>query len=71
MQDAEDRLLEPAFLTVRQTARKFGVSELTIRRYVMDGHVPSIKLGTKRLIPISFVNDKLAEAKGGDADDPH
>ncbi len=39
-----------AFLRARQIAELLGFTERTIRRWIADGELPSVKLGGARLV---------------------
>lgn len=41
---------------VRELAQMVGVHEMTMRRWVQTGTVPSYRLGGRRLIPASVVD---------------
>lgn len=47
-------------LTVKRFAETLGLSPWTIRHYAYTGHVASVKLGTRLLIPASET-DRLIE----------
>ncbi len=40
----------PAFLRPRQIAALLSVTERTVRRWIADGTLPSVKLGGARLV---------------------
>jgi excisionase family DNA binding protein len=41
----------PAYLRARALASRLGISERTIRRWIADGTIPSVKIGGARLVP--------------------
>ena len=48
--------------SLRETARKLGVSLSTIEKAVRDGALGSVKLRHRRLIPVEAVDELLAQA---------
>lgn len=48
------------FISVRAAAQKLGVATITMYRLVERGEIPSVRLGSRRLIPAKFI-DQLAE----------
>ena len=40
------------YLRARAIATLFGVSERTVRRWIAEGIIPSVKVGGTRLIPM-------------------
>jgi len=50
------------FLTCTQCAALFCVSRPTIARWLIDGTLPSIKIGGRRLIKTETVESMIAEA---------
>jgi len=48
--------------SLRETARKLGVSLSTIEKAVRDGALGSVKLRHRRLIPMEAVDELLAQA---------
>jgi excisionase family DNA binding protein len=55
----------PAFTAARALARRYGKSERTIRRWIADGTLPSVKIGGSRLIPEDQLYALVAEAIAG------
>ena len=51
------------FYTVRQTAEVLNVSYQTVFRKITDKEFPSIRLGRKILIPVSFLKELEEKAK--------
>lgn len=48
-----------AFLRPRQIAELLGVTERTIRRWIADGTLPSVKLGGARLVARATLEQRL------------
>ncbi len=48
-----------AFLRPRQIAEMLGVTERTIRRWIADGTLPSVKLGGARLVARATLEQRL------------
>jgi excisionase family DNA binding protein len=53
------------FYTVRQTAEVLNVSYLTVFRKVTSKEIPSIRMGRKILVPVTFIEGFLAQAISG------
>ena len=49
----------PAFLRPRSVAELLDVTERTVRRWIADGTLPSVKLGGARLIARATLEQKL------------
>jgi excisionase family DNA binding protein len=49
--------VDKGFLTVRQVAENWQVSERTIRRMIADGRLPVIRLGRAVRIPARVATD--------------
>ncbi len=49
----------PAFLRPRQIAELLDVTERTVRRWIADGTLPSVKLGGARLIARATLEQQL------------
>ncbi len=43
--EAMRRTLPPALVPVREAAQALGVSEVTIRRRIRDGNIPTVRIG--------------------------
>jgi excisionase family DNA binding protein len=54
----------PCFLRVASVAQQLNVSVRTVRRWIADGTVPSVKIGGARMVPI----EALAQLTGGSND---
>jgi excisionase family DNA binding protein len=50
---------EPAWLTVKETARRLGLHPLTVRRKIKAGELPALQLGGPKS-PIRIFEDELA-----------
>lgn len=49
----------PAFLRPRQIAELLNVTERTVRRWIADGKIPSVKLGGARLVARATLEQRL------------
>ncbi len=49
----------PAFLRPRQIAELLSVTERTVRRWIADGTLPSVKLGGARLVARATLERRL------------
>jgi len=58
----EDAALPVRFLTMRQTGKVLNVSYTTVQRNVKSRKWPSLDMGRKPLIPVSFIEKLEAEA---------
>jgi excisionase family DNA binding protein len=54
---------ERKFYSVDETASMLGCTSVTIRRWVGNGTLPSIKLGGRRLISVDTVNSLIQQAQ--------
>lgn len=52
-------------ITVSETARMLGYSDMTIRRRIDARQFPAVKIGTKAMVPREFVERLLAAAASG------
>jgi excisionase family DNA binding protein len=50
----------PAYLRARALASRLGISERTIRRWIADGILPSVKIGGARLVSEAGLDSLLA-----------
>ncbi len=48
-----------AFLRPRQIAELLGVTERSVRRWIADGALPSVKLGGARLVARATLEQRL------------
>lgn len=46
--------------SVAEVARRLGVAELTVRRQISAGKLPSIRLGDRVLVPADYLDRLLA-----------
>jgi len=53
--------VDKKFLTVDEVAQTLGLSRITIYQMTRKRRIPSVKIGSKRLIPAKWLDD-LAEA---------
>lgn len=59
---AERLFAVPAeFISVREAAKQTSVSERTIRRHVASGEIQSCKIGSRRLVKRSSLDNLLQE----------
>ena len=52
-------------ITVAETARMLGYSDMTIRRRIAARRFPAVKIGSKAMVPRAFVERLLAAAAAG------
>ena len=61
---------EKILLSVDQAAERLSIGRSLCYELVMRGDIPSLKLGSRRLVPVSalelFVRERLEEGHGGD-----
>ncbi|MHB9004981.1 MAG: helix-turn-helix domain-containing protein [Coriobacteriia bacterium] len=55
--------VERKFYSVDETASMLGCTEVTIRRWVMDGTIGSVKIGGRRLIPAKIIEELIESAQ--------
>ncbi len=55
--------IERKFYSVDETASMLGCTEVTIRRWVMDGTIGSVKIGGRRLIPTKVIEELIERAQ--------
>lgn len=51
------------FLTAQQVAGQLGIGYSTVMRMAKSGQIPSVMVGRRRLVPASYVEHLLAEAR--------
>jgi excisionase family DNA binding protein len=56
---------EHPLMTIHETARALGYSDMTIRRRIEARQFPAVKIGSKALVPRAFVERLLADALAG------
>lgn len=54
---------KPENLTVKQTAKLLGVTELTVHNYIKKGFIKASKIGRRVVIKSTDLNDALSEVK--------
>lgn len=61
--------MEKRFLSAEETAQALGVARITVYQMIRRKEIPSLKIGGKRLVPVSFLHDlerrALAVVRGG------
>jgi excisionase family DNA binding protein len=45
----------PEYLRAREVAELLNLSERTVRRWIADGTLPSVKIGGARLVPVDEI----------------
>ena len=55
-------LVGPGLLTLSETARALAVSQRTARRYIADGHLDAVRLGSKTIRVTSDSVNRFANA---------
>jgi len=50
------------FLSINEVAEILGVSTISVYRWAENGKLPSVKLGSRRLIPSEVVDSLVKEA---------
>jgi DNA binding domain, excisionase family len=50
------------FYSVSQVSEALGVTRVSVARWIAKGTIPSIRLGGRRLIAKSFIDDLIAKA---------
>ena len=53
-------------LSVRATAYVLGIGHSTAQRYAIDGRIPIIRIGNRKLVPAQWVRDQI-ELTGDDS----
>jgi excisionase family DNA binding protein len=56
--------MEPLAVDLSTAARVLSVSVRTVRRHVRTGHLPSLRLGRRVLIPVAALKDICAANVG-------
>lgn len=59
------RTADHPLITVAETARMLGCSNMTIRRRIDARQFPAVKIGRKAMVPRAFVERLLAAAASG------
>jgi excisionase family DNA binding protein len=55
-------MLDGSFISIPEVAKALGISRISAYRYAETGTIPSIKLGSRRLVPAVFVENLAAKA---------
>lgn len=55
------KTMQKQLLSIEQTAEVLSISQWTVRLYVKRGSIPSVKIGTRRLIRASDVDRLVSE----------
>lgn len=56
-----------ALLSVEEAARRLGVGRTMLYREIAAGHVRSVKIGRRRVIPADAIGEYVRRAGGGGA----
>lgn len=59
--DGDDRWA----VSIPEVGRRLDVSRATAYRLVASGELPSVRLGRRRVVPLSVIERKLVDALGG------
>ena len=62
MEQAKPQQIRNILWTVNEAATVFGVQPRTVRWWIINGRIESIKVGVNRLIPHRAIHDYFAEA---------
>ena len=54
--------MDKLFYTVKETAKLLRVAPLTVYRRTSDGKIPSVKIGSKLLVPASYIQSLIDSA---------
>ena len=60
----KDNFMDKQFYTVKETADLLRVTTLTIYRNTESGKIPSIKIGSRKRIPASYIQRIIDDALG-------
>lgn len=60
--NSDAQIFPRKFYSVDETAKMMGCTEVTIRRWIAQGHLESVKIGGRRLIPASFIDNLTRSA---------
>lgn len=64
---AEDRIA----LTVEEAAQRLGLTRKALYAHLAAGHIPSVRLGRRRLIPVAALEKWLTEQTTAGAGEGH
>jgi len=56
-QTIKEVIVKAIFISIRDFSSQTGISEESTSRGIRRGKIPSVKLGGRRLIPVSFLED--------------
>jgi excisionase family DNA binding protein len=56
--------MPPHFLPISEVANILGISCITVYRHAEAGTIPSVKIGSRRLVPAAFLAELEARALG-------
>lgn len=54
-------------IRVPSLARRWNVAQSTVYRWVADGEVPAVRVGSSVMVPVAFVEQREALACSGNA----
>jgi len=65
LQTQEAQIIAPKFLSISQVVKITSLSRSTICRYIKNGKIPHVKMGTRVLVAVSFLDElkEKSEAK--------
>ena len=67
VQTSHSGILSPLAVNLRQAARLLGISPRKLHDLAVGGHVPTIRVGTRRLYVVTDLQSWLAsQPKGGE-----
>jgi excisionase family DNA binding protein len=55
-------MLANSFLSIQETAKALGISRISAYRHVEAGTIPSVRVGSRRLVPASYLSTLENEA---------
>jgi excisionase family DNA binding protein len=53
----ERPLVEPALMSIDEAAERLSISRRTLMARIADGSIRSVKVGRRRLVPLSVLED--------------
>ena len=54
--------MQPSFFSVSEIAKALGISLITAYRHVATGVIPSVLVGSRRLVPAAYLKSLESEA---------
>ena len=57
---------EARLLSINEAAERLHIGQTTLKRLIADGSVRSLKIGTRRLIAASDLDDFVVRLRAGD-----